>query len=260
MKILFCLNKEYLSFLKFSHFYKIFNRFIPERNLLLTGFLPILAYVVLSCLLVAYLNKYKQVKVPYTRKIFHFLIFSFAGLLQYFYGLGAVTILGSVTSIIVLLAVYKGKGFAFFDSLARKTDEPHASKFILIPLLATASGGILSNLLVPSFAFIGYLVGGWGDAVAEPVGTRYGKHQYTVPTLFGVKATRSLEGSAAVFIVSVLLLFFTYLNFGLTIWFSVLYSIICAMIATLVEAFSSHGLDNLTIQVAVSLTSYYLLS
>jgi len=38
---------------------------------------------------------------------------------------------------------------------------------------------------------------GWGDAVGEPVGTRFGRHPYRVPSLAGVPATRTLEGSLA---------------------------------------------------------------
>ena len=70
--------------------------------------------------------------------------------------------------------------------------------FILVPMLMTALGGVVSNVLFPGWAFVGYMVCGWGDAAGEPVGTRWGRHRYAVPSMAGIPATRSLEGSAAV--------------------------------------------------------------
>jgi len=136
-----------------------------------------------------------------------------------------------------------------------ETDVPHQKKFIILPLLATATGGIISNIFFPGTAYIGYFVGGWGDAIGEPVGTRWGKHRYTVPTLFGVRATRSLEGSTAVMLLSALIAAFCLYYtpaFNLSLGTSLLYGLICGLAAASVEAISSHGLDNLTMQVCAA--------
>ena len=47
---------------------------------------------------------------------------------------------------------------------------------------------------------------------------------------------------------------------GVPIATGIMVSALCAVGVTLVEAFSSHGLDNLTIQVAASLIAYLILS
>ena len=96
----------------------------------------------------------------------------------------------------------------------------------------------------------GYLVTGLGDAVAEPVGTRFGRRLYRVPAMTGVHAVRSLEGSAAVFLASALSLiawlgFSSGLSFSSDCW-SVL---AVALAVTVVEALSPHGWDNFTLQV-----------
>lgn len=238
---------------------KLIDQFLPDKSIVVTLGLPLLLFSLLAAFFSGWLKK-KNVRTPYTRKTFHFLIFSAAGLLQYYYGLKTVSFFGGIVFMLVVVAVIAGDSLWFYSALARETDAPHQKKFILLPLLATAAGGVLSNIFFPATAFIGYFVGGWGDAVGEPVGTRWGRHRYTVPTLFGVRATRSIEGSAAVMLVSTLiatgcLMQLTGLNFSmcLAIGFA------CGLSAALVESVSSHGLDNLTIQLcAAAVLDYFI--
>jgi dolichol kinase len=52
--------------------------------------------------------------------------------------------------------------------------------------------------------YIPILIGGIGDGLAEPVGVRFGKRTYQVPALVsGRSYERTLEGSACVFLTSV---------------------------------------------------------
>ncbi|HEX6914064.1 MAG TPA: hypothetical protein VF145_02405 [Chitinophagaceae bacterium] len=239
-------------------FEELVSRFLPGRETLSMLLLPVVCASLLAAVIAGWM-KQRGVRTPYTRKIFHFLVFTLAGLLHYYYGLKAATLLGMIISFLVLLAVIVGNRWWFYLAMARETDQPHEKKFILLPLLATIAGGIASNLLFPSTAYIGYFVGGWGDAVAEPVGTRWGRHRYTVPTLFGVPATRSIEGSVAVMaagtiITAIILLYATSLTAGTCI----LYALICGLSSSLVEAASSHGLDNFTIQICAAGVIHWL--
>lgn len=172
------------------------------------------------------------------------------------FGLGAVFIFGSMVSLIVLYAVYKGDGYSFFEAMARESDIPRRKLFILLPLLTTAAGGLLSNILFGHIAFVGYLVGGWGDAVGEPVGAIWGKNTYRVPSLMGVPAKRSLQGSLAVFIVSCFAAFIALSFTSLDLQSRIFVGILCGLCAALVEAVSTHGLDNFTIQIAASAVAY----
>lgn len=237
----------------------ILPHLIPSWKTLLI-FIPVtLFYAFLAVRITIYFKVVKKLKTSYTRKIFHLLIFSFAGCLQIFYNLSAVIILGVVVSAIVLYSVYKGSGFSFYEALARPSDRPYRTLFILIPLATTALGGILANLFFLPVASIGYFIGGFGDAAGEPAGARFGKHWYKVPSLAGVPAKRSLEGSSAVFLFSILAGVGGFLLLGHSLLISLQYGVVCAFVATLVEAISSHGLDNLTIQVAASGVAYWLL-
>lgn len=198
--------------------------------------------------------------VPDTRKLFHFVVFTGALGVHLFWDTSGAATYGSVIAMLVGLSVLRGEGDPLFDTLARPTDAPRRGTFVVVPLVATALGGVASNLLVGPFATVGYLVAGWGDAVAEPVGTRWGRHPYRVPSFGGVSARRSLEGSASVLVAGGLAAAtaLALLGFGGVRLWAVAGT--CAVVATVVEAVSHHGLDNLTLQVAASWTAAALLS
>ena len=166
---------------------------------------------------------------------------------------------GSVTALLVLLAVAKGSDFPFYEAMARPSDAPHRTLFILVPLATTALGGVVGNLLFSPFAPVGYMVIGWGDAVGEPVGTRWGKHRYQVLSLAGVVATRSLEGSGAVFLAGTLAASLALAGMGYSASVSVGVGLACGAAGAAVEAFSNHGLDDLTVQVATTALAWALL-
>lgn len=197
------------------------------------------------------------VRVAYTRKIFHFAIFTGAAWIHTTWGLPGTSAYGSVVAALVLAAVLAGEGNAFYEALARDSDRPRRSLFVVVPLVMTAVGGLASALLAGPYAGVGYLVAGWGDAVGEPVGSRWGKHRYRVPSLASVPAERSLEGSAAVFLAGWMAATVALAGLGAgqgSVWVG----LACAAVGALAEAFSNHGLDNLTVQIAASLTAMAL--
>lgn len=199
----------------------------------------------------------RGVRVAYTRKVFHFGIFTGAGAVHAVWGLPGTNVYGGVVAVVVLVAVWLGDGCALYEALARDSDRPHRSLFILVPLATTAVGGLASALLAGPYATVGYLVAGWGDAVGEPMGSRWGRHRFRVPSLAGVPAQRSWEGSGAVLVASWLAA--TVALGALGAQHLLLVALACAVVGTVVEALSHHGLDNLTIQVAASLTALWLL-
>lgn len=239
-------------------FSDILARSIPDsRTVIVLG--PVtLVCAALAAAAVGYLRVKKNVKTAYTRKIFHFVIFTMAGIVDIFWQLSGVMLFGAIVASCVLYAVWRGNGFPFYEAMARPSDHPRRTLFIIIPLLTTAAGGLLSNFLFPHFAYAGYLVCGWGDAIAEPVGAAWGKHPYRVPSLAGVPAQRSLEGSLAVFVLGTLAAFAGLAAHGVPSNTAILHALACGLVGALVEAVSNHGLDNLTIQVAVSGTAHLL--
>ncbi len=233
---------------------------VPSAKTIVLAAPGLLLFTALAAGVAGFLRSRRGVRAPYTRKTFHFLIFTIAAVLHFVGGLPLVVLYGTIVSCAVLYAVWRGKGFPFYEAMARPTDAPHQTMFILVPLATTAIGGVLANLFFGAFAYIGYLVGGWGDAVGEPVGTRYGRLRYRVPSLGGVPATRSIEGSAAVFLVGVLVAFAGLVAAGNGIAVALGVALACGATATVVEAVSNHGLDNLTIQLAAAGTAFLFLA
>lgn len=214
---------------------------------------PIAAlFTVLAAALAGWLRTRRGVRAPYTRKIFHFIILSAALLVQLRWGLAGTIVYGGIVATGVLLAVARGAGNPFYEALARDTDAPHRTLFIMIPLATTALGGMLANALFPAWAHVGYMVVGWGDAVGEPVGTARGRHRYRVMSLAGVPATRSLEGSAAVLVASIAAAAIALLVSGTSPRAAAAAALAIGAGSTVVEAVSNHGLDNLTIQLAAA--------
>jgi phytol kinase len=236
------------------------SRMIPslETILLVT---PISLPVIIAIAYISgFLKMKKGIKTNYTRKLFHFTIFSTAGLVGLFFGFSGTIVFGSWAGIFILLILYLGDGNIFYEGMAREQDEPHRSFYILVPFLSTAIAGLLDNFLFGQVALVGYLVAGWGDAAGEPIGVRFGKHKYRVPSRKNVVCYRSIEGSAAVFSVST---FASYIVLSLALEYSPFISIIGAFAAglatALVEAFSPHGVDNFTTQFTSCLAAFSVL-
>ena len=205
----------------------------------------------LAALWIAGTLKRRGMRTGYTRKIFHFLIFGTAALLQWRCGSPAVCLFGGMCSLVVFYAVWRGPGHRLYEAMARERDEPHRTFFILVPYFTTLLGGLAGNMLFGPVALAGYLVTGLGDAIGEPAGTLFGKHRYRVRSLSSVPATRSYEGSAAVFVMSAVALALAaaaspQIALG---HFGLLKLLAIAAASTVAEAISPHGWDNATMQV-----------
>jgi len=233
---------------------------IPDAKKIIVLGPLFLLFTIAAAGLAGWLRTRREVRAPYTRKIFHFFIFTAAGSLHLLGGLSTVALFGGIVTCAVLYAVARGDGFPFYEAMARPTDAPRRTLFILVPLATTAIGGLAANLFFGAFAFVGYLVAGWGDAIGEPVGTAFGRHRYRVPSLAGVAATRSLEGSAAVCAVGILAAFLGLFASGLPLTTALGAAALCGVVGCAVEAISNHGLDNLTIQIAASGTAFLVLA
>jgi phytol kinase len=105
----------------------------------------------------------------------------------------------------------------------------------------------------PQYAALGILIMTWGDGLAALVGQRFGKHKYKI---FG--SNKSWEGSLTMtfvsFLITMLILVATQGNFW-QIW---AISIIVAIVATILEAFSFLGIDNLTVPIGSAALAFCL--
>jgi phytol kinase len=195
--------------------------------------------------------KQKGIRTGYTRKVFHFLIFGSAAVLQWRVGATAVCLFGGVSSLAILFAVWRGAGNPLYEAIAREKDEPHRTYFVLLPYATTVIGGLVTNILFGPVVVAGYLVTGLGDAIGEPIGTRFGRHPYRVPSLSSVPANRTIEGSAAVFVMSaVALAIAAIIAPGIAFSaYGIVKIAVIALACTLAEAVSPHGWDNAILQI-----------
>jgi phytol kinase len=109
---------------------------------------------------------------------------------------------------------------------------------ILIPLLWSQPALLVASLMPLT----------WGDAFAAVLGKRWGAHTYRV---FG--QTRSLEGSLAMFAFSYVATSLALIAFGQPLASAFFWGFLTAVVATLVEASSPWGIDNLTIPLTSAL-------
>jgi dolichol kinase len=202
------------------------------------------------------LVKHKGVKVNYTRKINHFVLFlvpvyvdrafAYEESFGYFI-LGAVA---AVISLIIYIEPVRTRIKAIslmFLSFDRPEDRPHtllwlstqiaAGYLVLIPMVVLYYYYDLLHLM-----FLPVLINGIGDGLAEPVGVRFGRHRYQTRALFtGKKYVRSLEGSACVFLTSLIVIvvmrsYFSHEQFVVTL-------LVVPILMTLTEAISPHTWD-----------------
>ena len=106
----------------------------------------------------------------------------------------------------------------------------------------------------PQYLVIGILVMTWGDGLAAVIGRKFGRHGYQ---LLGVN--KSWEGSLTMMGVSFLVTSVILLWVGLPISTVAIVSLIVAMVAMGLEAFSKLGIDNLTVPLGSAVLAFYLI-
>ena len=209
------------------------------------------------------LVRHKGVRVNYTRKIVHFSLFFFPVFLRsvFPYQNSRLNFIISCAIAVGALAIYIrpirenvsiiGTAFLSFD---RPEDRPHtlwwlftqvlAGYLIFIPAIVLFVQNGLEGLI-----WIPLLIICFGDGLAEPVGVRFGRHTYQTHAFFPKKTyTRSLEGSACVFLASLAVVVVFQSSFNQMQFIIAL--MVMPILMTLVEAFSPHTWDTPTLLLA----------
>ncbi len=199
----------------------------------------------------------KNVKVNYTRKINHFLLFLIPILLGRGYAYKESFWLFSLGAFLAVLKfVFYTKPIReripFIKTMFSSFDRPEDRPYTLLWITTQTAAGYLVILPMGVFfarynllplVLIPILIYGIGDGLAEPVGVRFGRHKYRVYALFTDKTFyRSLEGSACVFITSVIVILYYHPHFNpqqLTVALAVI-----PLLMTITEAFSPHTWDS----------------
>ena len=201
--------------------------------------------------------KYKHVKVNYTRKINHFALFFTPQLLMNFFPYertGITMLLGSLLTLISLLIFINPirQRVSILATMFLSFDRPEDRPYTLLWLTTQFMGSYIVLAIVSFYLakynafellYIPILINGIGDGLAEPIGIRFGKHHYQTRALFSKKKyIRSIEGSACVFITSILVIY--YGNYPFTDLQFVVAIAAIPILMTLAEAFSPHTWDS----------------
>jgi phytol kinase len=142
-----------------------------------------------------------------------------------------------------------------FSGLGDVTFGGHTYGLVFYAISYTILAAFFSNQ--PWIIVAGIIPLAYGDAAASLIGSKWGRHQ------FDVCAKKSLEGSIGMFAVCLLgllasLPFFAYLYPLSTLGF-VIASLGAAVVATLCEAFTPKGLDNLAVPLLSALVFLVLM-
>lgn len=198
----------------------------------------------------------RGIRVNYTRKILHFVLFLFPLTLATYLPfegsvvtviLSGVLFIGSVLLLSARLrsrSAFLATAFASFD---RPEDRPFTLLWLTTQVLATYVVLIAMLLVLQRYdktalIYITVLVAAIGDGLAEPVGVRFGRHTYRTRALFTERRyTRSLEGSACVLLSGFLAV--AALRSQLDATQTILALLIIPAVMTLAEAFSPHTWD-----------------
>lgn len=235
-----------------------FGNFPRANEILLLG-PPFLLWAAAALLGAGALKRRMRLYTAYTRKIFHIVIFASATAIQVTGGMRSLCLFGVATSLAIFAAIWCGPGNLAYEAIARESDAPQRTYYVLVPYFATFLGGVTANILFGHAAIVGYLVTGLGDAIGEPVGARWGRHRYHPPGR-AKEFSRSVEGSIAVWGVSTM---------AAAVGLSVISSLSAAellpaslcigVVAATVEAVSPHGWDNTPLQILPSFVAAWWL-
>jgi len=205
---------------------------------------------------VAWLMRSRGVRDGFTRKFNHFGLSIISAILLF--GLpDDIFVPTSIATSICVIAIYAWSSLSknlyiasVVASNVRDRDRPNGAFFVFLPLvsgqLATYTALAIVN---PLYAKIAFCAMGLGDGLAEPIGMRFGKRLYTVKdVLWRVRNTKSIEGSSAVFFVSLAasgmgLILSSSLDVSTTLTVSLGF----ALVMTAVEAIAPRGMDNMLI-------------
>ncbi|HAY4298183.1 TPA: hypothetical protein JZ877_002681 [Escherichia coli] len=225
-------------------------------NIVFPVFVLVCSYWLL-CSVLGQLAYIYDVKINYTRKIGHFSMFIFPGVIYLIFNVSNPTekiIIASLSSVLFfvsLISFFRDKlrylSLSFY-AIDRPEDQPYTLVWIFSQTFAGFIVLALFSLLwnkwdIPQeLMYMSILTTTLGDGLAEPVGVRFGKHKYAVKGFFiDKKFYRSYEGSMVVYSVALILALVFMQSFhgvGLAI-----IVILFPLAMTLTEARSPHTWD-----------------
>ncbi len=209
----------------------------------------VVLWIGLLLLVASLLNRFGNGNAEVVRKVVHIgtgniILFAWWLHIPAFVGIGA-----SILASIVTFLSYRFPILPGINSVGRKS---------LGTFFYAVSIGILIawfwTINRPQYAALGILVMAWGDGLAALVGQRFGKHPYNI-----WENKKSWEGSGTMALVSLIVSGLIFLSVNGNNWQTWVVSLSVALVATILEAFSVYGIDNLTVPLGSAALGFFLI-
>ena len=208
-------------------------------------------YVILVVLISGKLPSALQISQKNSRRFLHLMIGNLPFVIPFFTSnICPVLVAAPFILVTFLASPYSPFKSERFERLASITEEGHPLGLVYYATSYTLLAFFFAS--EPYIVAAGILPMAYGDSAASFLGERYGKRMYNL------LARKSLEGSAAMFVGSILsltvgLAFFS-MFYPLHISALILATVATASVTTLAESLSPRGLDNLTVPILGALT------
>lgn len=209
----------------------------------------VVLWIGLLLLVASLLNRFGNDNAEVVRKVVHIgtgnvILFAWWLHIPAFVGVGA-----SILASIVTFLSYSFPILPGINSVGRKS---------LGTFFYAVSIGILVawfwTINRPQYAALGILVMAWGDGLAALVGQKFGKHPYKI-----WEHKKSWEGSGTMALVSLIVSGLIFLSVNGNNWQTWIVSLSVALLATILEAFSVYGIDNLTVPLGSAALGFFLI-
>lgn len=209
----------------------------------------IISFVYIGVLMVSakYFEKFDK---EASRKFIHILLSNWWLIAMAFFDNLAFAIVPPIAFVIINFLSYKGNVIKVMERDEENKDGLGTVYYAasLIPLVIL-SYGLTNN---PLIGLVGFFIMAYGDGFAAIAGKGIESKKFKI---FG--ATKSVAGSAVMFVMSFVIALAVFAYSGTQLFF--VKSIILAIVATVLEAISAKGTDNITVPVITSLITYFII-
>lgn len=203
-------------------------------------------------------------KLPFelVRKMLHILITLSIFPLLYFFNPWYHAIHAVIAFVVIIYPVLKLiENSPFYQRVAVERDTGEFKRsFIIVQLSISILITIFWGLLGEEWRYIvvvAVLAWGFGDAAAALIGKAFGHRRIRHPRIEGAK---TYEGTLAMYIVSGVVIFGTLLLYaGQPLHVSFTVALLVAPVCAVVELFSNHGMDTLTVPLSAAFSIFPLM-
>jgi len=209
----------------------------------------VISFVYIGILMVAskYFEKFDK---EASRKFIHILLSNWWLIVMAFFDNIVFAIIPPIAFVIINFLSYKGNLIKVMEREDENKDGLGTVYYAasLIPLVIL-SYGLTQN---PLIGLVGFFIMAYGDGFAAIVGKGIESKKFKI---FG--STKSVAGSLVMFVMSFIIALAVFVYSNTTLFFAK--AILIAIVATVLEAISAKGTDNITVPVITSLITYFII-